>query len=243
MQQTNMCPNCGAPVAPGQRFCGNCGGQLSTGCPYCGAVIGPGARFCANCGAAAGGVAPQQPGWGQQQPGWGQPQPGWGQPQPGWGAQTAGGPPSSNRPLLLVLLAVVLIGLGGLVYWQFGDQIMDLFSSSSNGSSSTADTTAPTISDIEVTASQIGARIDWKTNEAASSQVEYGTDNTTYGSFEPSTPAYDPTGGTSAGVVVHSVVLTGLTEGTDYHYRVRSKDAAGNEAISEDRTFTTEVTN
>lgn len=37
----------------------------------------------------------------------------------------------------------------------------------------------------------------------------------------------------------HSVELTGLTQNTTYHYRVRSKDAAGNEAESGDREVTT----
>src|SRR5206468_7054954 len=37
----------------------------------------------------------------------------------------------------------------------------------------------------------------------------------------------------------HSVGLSGLTASTLYHYRVKSKDAAGNLAVSADFTFTT----
>jgi len=39
-------------------------------------------------------------------------------------------------------------------------------------------------------------------------------------------------------VTNHSVNLTALVSGTTYHYRVRSRDAAGNLAVSGDSTFT-----
>ncbi len=109
-----------------------------------------------------------------------------------------------------------------------------------------ADTKPPELSDITHFVGPTSARIDWKTNEPASSQVEYGkTQN--YGSFAPPQPQNDPTAigpdgkPLSAGVVTHSVVLTGLEPNTTYHYRVKSKDKAGNEAISQDKTFKTTV--
>jgi hypothetical protein len=40
-------------------------------------------------------------------------------------------------------------------------------------------------------------------------------------------------------VTAHSQSLSGLIAGTLYHYRVRSRDATGNEAVSGDFTFTT----
>src|SRR5207249_8859104 len=40
-------------------------------------------------------------------------------------------------------------------------------------------------------------------------------------------------------VTAHTVTLNGLTAGTLYHYRVKSKDAAGNLAVSPDAVFTT----
>ncbi len=53
---TTPCPKCQSPVAPGQRFCGNCGANLAApACAKCQAPLMPGARFCGNCGAA---VAP-----------------------------------------------------------------------------------------------------------------------------------------------------------------------------------------
>ncbi|MCW5852644.1 MAG: zinc ribbon domain-containing protein [Anaerolineae bacterium] len=48
-----LCPNCGAPVSAGAKFCGQCGATLPTTrlCPSCGASIAPTARFCGTCGA------------------------------------------------------------------------------------------------------------------------------------------------------------------------------------------------
>ena len=92
------------------------------------------------------------------------------------------------------------------------------------------DTTAPTIS--ARTATNItgsSATITWTTNEAATSQVEYGL-TTSYGS----TTTLDP-----ALVTAHSVTITGLAPSTTYNWRVRSRDAAGNETVSANSTFTT----
>ncbi|MBL7208710.1 MAG: zinc ribbon domain-containing protein [Dehalococcoidia bacterium] len=253
MQQTGRCPNCGSPIAPGQRFCGGCGGQLPAGCPYCGAAVTPGFRFCQNCGGAVGGGTPQQPGgmqqqpggmqqqqpgWGQQQPGWGQQQPGWGQQQPAWGEATPRSR-SAMAPLLMLLLVILLGGLGALVWFYFGDELAGLFSSSST---TTPTTTVPsantTTTELEISnvvpisTANTTATITWTTNELASSQVEYGT-TADLGSFEPSTPANDPTSGTSIGITTHSVDLTGLTYGTTYYYKAKSKDAAGNVAESD----------
>ena len=40
-------------------------------------------------------------------------------------------------------------------------------------------------------------------------------------------------------VTAHSVTITGLAPNTTYNWRVRSKDAAGNETVSANSTFTT----
>jgi hypothetical protein len=92
------------------------------------------------------------------------------------------------------------------------------------------DTVAPVISGTAASAiTSTGANATWITNETSTSQVEYGT-AITYGS----TTTLDATMVTS-----HSVVLAGLTANTTYHYRVISKDAAGNTATSGDFTFIT----
>lgn len=247
MQQ--RCPNCGSPVVPGQRFCGGCGAQLSLSCPQCRITVSPGTRYCPNCGATLGGGPAQQPGWGP--PGGGPPpqQPGMPQ-QPGWGQQQPWAPPapksqssSSSRPFLVLLLFILLIGMGVLAYLKtpLGGTINSILGIGSSGTSdSTAnDTTAPVITfPAQPTLAATSASIFWHTDEFASTQVEYGI-SPTYGSLQPILPGDDPTGTESLGVIDHSVVLAGLQPNTTYHYRVKSKDKAGNLATSPDKTFTT----
>ena len=93
-----------------------------------------------------------------------------------------------------------------------------------------ADTTPPTISGVGASGiTTSAATIAWTTNEASTTQVDYGT-TTSYG---------QSTTLNSTLVTSHSVSLSGLSTGTLYHYRVRSKDTVGNEAIGTDNTFTT----
>lgn len=44
------CAKCGAKLAPGAKFCAECGTPVATVCPKCGAKLAPGAKFCAECG-------------------------------------------------------------------------------------------------------------------------------------------------------------------------------------------------
>src|SRR5207302_10627629 len=67
------------------------------------------------------------------------------------------------------------------------------------------------------------------TDEPADAQVEYGQ-TAGYGSSSPVNGAF---------LFSHSQPLTGLSNGTLYHYRVKSKDVAGNLSVSSDATFTT----
>ncbi|MCK5321243.1 fibronectin type III domain-containing protein, partial [Candidatus Pacearchaeota archaeon] len=94
----------------------------------------------------------------------------------------------------------------------------------------TEDTTSPILSDITATPSTTSATVNWITDEAATSIVEYGL-TISYGNSEA----------VLSFVLSHLVSLTGLQENTLYHYRVLSNDSAGNEAMSGDNTFTTTV--
>jgi|GEM_PF-2494563 len=92
------------------------------------------------------------------------------------------------------------------------------------------DVTPPVISNVaagNITTS--AATITWNTNEASDSQVEYGL-TASYGSSSPLDAAM---------VTLHSVTLSNLQPNTTYHYRVKSKDAAGNLAVSGNFTLTT----
>ena len=92
------------------------------------------------------------------------------------------------------------------------------------------DPTPLVISDVGVSnVTSSSATITWTTNEVSYSQVEYGK-----------TPAYDSMTllGTSL-VTDHSQTLSGLRKHTWYHYRVLSRDAGGNLAVSGDFAFKT----
>lgn len=92
------------------------------------------------------------------------------------------------------------------------------------------DTTPPVISGLTVNnVTGTSATISWRTDEPADRQVEYGT-TTSYGSSSQLDGAMATT---------HQVVLSNLRPATTYHFRAKSRDAAGNLAVSADQTFST----
>jgi len=95
------------------------------------------------------------------------------------------------------------------------------------------DVTPPAISGVGATAIVFnGATIVWTTDEGATTRVDYGL-TSAYGSS---------TTVNTTMVTSHSQALTGLTALTLYHFRVTSRDAAGNSVTSGDFTFTTAPT-
>jgi hypothetical protein len=98
------------------------------------------------------------------------------------------------------------------------------------GSYILGDTACPKISGITSSKLTIAAAtISWRTDENATSQVEYGL-TLGYGSLAK----LDTSLATS-----HTITLTGLRPDTTYHFRVLSRDAAGNLAASRDSSFVT----
>jgi peroxiredoxin len=96
----------------------------------------------------------------------------------------------------------------------------------------TADETPPTISGVGVSnIAESSATITWKTNEDATSQVEYGKTET-YG-----LKTVENTNLTTN----HTVTLSQLDDGTTYYFQVISKDSSGNIATSDNQTFETTV--
>jgi len=91
------------------------------------------------------------------------------------------------------------------------------------------DVTPPLITNLIVTNANINsATISWTTDEVASSRIEYG--------ISPSLGATDTN---TAHLTQHSVTLTGLLTGTQYHYQIYSTDNSNNERASSILTFTT----
>jgi hypothetical protein len=91
------------------------------------------------------------------------------------------------------------------------------------------DVTAPAVTSVQATAGSTSATVTWTTSEPADGQVEYGL-SSSYGSQSSLVTAQ---------TLGHSIVLNGLTPSTTYHFRVRSRDAAGNLATSTNATFMT----
>jgi hypothetical protein len=91
------------------------------------------------------------------------------------------------------------------------------------------DTTPPTLNAIASSTTATTATITWNTfGESSTSTVRYGA-----------TSAYGSASTSNAFAVLHSIVITGLTQSTTYHFQVSSADGSGNTATSSDLTFTT----
>jgi hypothetical protein len=125
------------------------------------------------------------------------------------------------------------------VVTAYDNEVPSLESGYSNEvqASSSADTTPPVISNVQVTSTTDStAVIEWSTDEASDSQVQYGSNSRSWGNY-PSTK-------TDAGMVTsHSVTLTGLTDSATFYFRVGSTDAPGNgPTTSSEDNFTTDPT-
>jgi hypothetical protein len=93
------------------------------------------------------------------------------------------------------------------------------------------DLSTGTVSNVNAVAGSTEATVVWRTSEPMDSQVEYGT-TASYGSVTAPNPSL---------VTDHTVVIPNLLPETTYHYRVRSRDGCGREAISAGYTFTTKA--
>ena len=108
-------------------------------------------------------------------------------------------------------------------------------SSSNTGTSSgSKDTTAPKISNVTISnATNDSVVLSWQTSEPSTSEVRYGLDT------DRSLVAIDTKLVKDHQLTVGSGVLAA---GTNYHYVVKSTDAAGNVSTSKDAIFATTAT-
>jgi len=153
-----------------------------------------------------------------------------------YGTTTAYGASSPLNSSLTIGHTASLSGLTASATYHYrvksADAAGNLATSGDNTFTTSAppDVTPPTISNVVSGNITSGSgTITWSTNEAASSQVEYGT-TTAYGSSSPLD---------SSLLAIHSTSLSGLSASSLYHFRVKSSDAAGNLAASGDNTFAT----
>ena len=149
-----------------------------------------------------------------------------------YGLTTAYGSTTVLAPALVTSHTVTVSGLTQGTLYHYRVRSRDASGNeriSSDFTFTTSDTVPPVISNVVTSPAAQSATITWTTDEGSTSQVEYGL-TTAYGSSTVLAPAL---------VTSHMVTVSGLTQGTLYHYRVRSRDASGNERISSDFTFTT----
>ncbi len=132
---------------------------------------------------------------------------------------------------------VVLAGLNAGTTYYFGAQstgangatgYSNILSFTTGGTPSTP-IPAPAILNVQSTVTNSSATITWITDEASSSQVNYGA-TTTY----TLSSTLDPTLLTS-----HSVTLNGLAPGTAYNFDVMSANSSGSSSTSPNFTFQT----
>lgn len=93
-----------------------------------------------------------------------------------------------------------------------------------------SDIIAPAISNVEVAATSTQtARIEWDTDELATSSVAYGTSPGAYTGTTTANTLQDYDGNYGK----HVINLTGLSASTTYYFKVLSTDASGNTAIAD----------
>lgn len=121
------------------------------------------------------------------------------------------------------------IANGSTTFWALAT---DISNSTSSASTTVNIENPPQISSIASNASLTTSTITWTTNDAASSQVNYGL-TTSYGASSLSASL----------VTSHTITLTNLMPGTTYHFEVVSTDSQGNTSTSTDAIFNTQPDN
>jgi hypothetical protein len=147
------------------------------------------------------------------------------------------GKASGNDSLLTTTQSVAIDNLKANEEYHYMIKIRDIFGNFSLGEDLTfitsinpTDNDGPVISEIVVSdITEKGATINWKTDEPATSYVEYGI-----------TEEYGEKYGNDILTENHSIILPAiLIPNTVYNFKVNSSDANKNESFSENNIFTT----
>ena len=137
-------------------------------------------------------------------------------------------------PTVTTRHTIPLTGLRAATTYHFRVSAVDAEGNRATGPDATFLTATPGSNPPQLTVvharyvTATGARITWRTDRPTTSYVELSVP-----------PGSAVSLGSSDLTIDHSVELTGLIPGFQYHYRVRSDDAQGNQALGDDRTFIT----
>ena len=158
-----------------------------------------------------------------------------------YGTTSGSYPLSKNNTNLLTSHSITLTGLNDDTTYFFRVGSTDgsgngptLSNESSFTTDPAPDTTAPTISNVQVTSiTETTAIISWTTNELSNSGVQYDSARRPWGSY--SWGEND-----NSLVTSHSITLSGLEADTTYYFQVGSTDGSGNgPTTSKQMSFTT----
>ncbi len=123
------------------------------------------------------------------------------------------------------------VSIPNTAFKDSSDNFFDGITDATTWSFTTADGTAPGITNLLAAPATTTAAITWNTNERGSSKVVYSTGD----SYASATSETD----TSPRVTNHAKSLSGLAACTTYNFKAVSTDAAGNVATSSSSSFTT----
>jgi len=164
---------------------------------------------------------------------------------------TGVGSPVTPQQFKAVVDKVRSMGADGWIIWRYGGPGDGAGSGSPDIRNYLSLLSVPsefTLSDVQTSVGRTLANITWLTDLIATSRVEYNTSDLFTASFRyldvvgfnywdldylQGMIIYD-----STNVTFHQIVLTGLSPGTLYHFRVQSRDPSGT-ATSQVMTFTT----
>ncbi len=117
----------------------------------------------------------------------------------------------------------------GLLQVANADQISAYNAGLNKTAVATVDLVAPNVTSLTSTPRSVSADIKWTTNEAATTEVLYGTSSSNLNNTFNNTSL----------LTSHTATLAGLSPATIYYYQARSRDAAGNVTTSAIASFTT----
>lgn len=139
---------------------------------------------------------------------------------------------SITNPSFVTNHSVTLTGLNqaSLYHFRVGSRDASTnLAQSGDSTFTTIDSLPPVISNVTISVGATQATIQWVTDKAATSTVQFG----------PTIAYENGSVQDTARVMNHSIVLPGLQQETTYHFRVVSVDVHGNIGTSGDSTFVT----